>query len=278
MLKKIEKAYLQLENNVQFLRCPICHAPFQLERYALRCEHQHTYNLNKKGFVNFLQTKADMEHYTRKMFEPRRRLIQAGMYAPVLAEIQNHLVIGNLLDVGTGEGSFLEKISVSGSKFAFDISKDGIEMATELETGSFLSLADLTNLPFADGSLSVILNIFTPSNYAEFRRVLSQGGRVIKVVPDHFYLQELRQSYGIALDYKNEAVIERFRREFPDMTQIEVKQSFKLPEQLRTDFLAMSPLEWSVSERIKKKARENPPQEATIHVQILIGEKEKKLT
>ena len=32
-------------------------------------------------------------------------------------------------------------------------------MATELEMESFLSLADLTNLPFADESLSVILNL-----------------------------------------------------------------------------------------------------------------------
>ena len=61
-------------------------------------------------------------------------------------------------------------------------------MATELDTKSFLSLADLTNLPFADESLSVILNIFTPSNYAEFHRVLTENGRVIKIIPDRNYL------------------------------------------------------------------------------------------
>lgn len=40
------------------------------------------------------------------MFEPRRRLIQAGMYQNLLTEIQKSFVSGNLLDVGTGEGSF----------------------------------------------------------------------------------------------------------------------------------------------------------------------------
>lgn len=54
-------------------------------------------------------------------------------------------------------------------------------MATELDTESFLSLADLTNLPFADESLSVILNIFTPSNYAEFHRVLTENGGSLKL-------------------------------------------------------------------------------------------------
>ncbi|QDK69929.1 putative RNA methyltransferase [Lactococcus protaetiae] len=274
MLKKIEKAYLLLEKNVEFLRCPLCHTPFQVETYALRCENKHTYNINKKGFINFLQTKADTEHYTRKMFEPRRRLIRSGMYSSVLTEIKKHFVSGNLLDVGTGEGSFLEFLDNDGAKFGFDIAKDGIEMATELETDSFLSLADLTNLPFADRSLSVILNIFTPSNYAEFHRVLSKNGRVIKVVPEQFYLQELRESYGIPIDYDNTAVVERFKAEFKEVTEQEINYTFKIPQELREDFLAMSPLEWNVSEELKKQARQNPPQQATIHVRILVGKSE----
>ena len=274
MLKKIEKVYLLLEKNVNLLGCPICQGKFQLERYALRCESGHTFNLNKKGYVNFLQIKADTEHYTRKMFEPRRRLIQAGMYAPLLSEIQKYFVDGNLLDVGTGEGSFLELLgNIKGEKFAFDIAKDGIEMATELETKSFLSLADLTNLPFADESLSMILNIFTPSNYAEFHRVLAKNGRVIKVVPDRLYLQELRASYGLPIDYDNNAVVERFKAEFPAGEQVEVQYRFDLPEELRTDFLAMSPLEWSISEAKKQEARKHPPKTATVHVQVLIGKK-----
>ncbi|RZI49154.1 putative RNA methyltransferase [Lactococcus kimchii] len=273
MLKKIEKAYLLLEKNVELLRCPICHGKFQLEAYALRCENRHTYNLNKKGYVNFLQTKADTEHYTRKMFEPRRRLIQAGMYNKLLMEIQGQLATGNLLDVGTGEGSFLEMLEVEGEKFAFDIARDGIEMATDLETNSSLSLADLTNLPFADGSLSVVLNIFTPSNYAEFQRVLSEKGRVIKIVPDQLYLQELREVYGLPVDYENTAVIDRFKKEFSKVSQQEICYTFDLPENLRLDFLMMSPLEWSVSEEYKRFARENPPEKATIHVQLLVGEK-----
>ena len=45
MLKKIEKAYLLLEENVEMLRCPICHGKFQLAAYALKCENNHTYKL-----------------------------------------------------------------------------------------------------------------------------------------------------------------------------------------------------------------------------------------
>lgn len=273
MLKKIEKAYRYLEKNLESLSCPLCHAPFSLEPYALRCENKHTFNLNKKGYVNFLQTKADTEHYTKKMFEPRRRLIAAGMYAPVLKEIETALLPGNLLDVGTGEGKFLELLSYQGNKFGFDIAKDGIEMATDLPFSAFLSLADLTRLPFADASISSVLNIFTPSNYKEFNRVLQSEGNIIKIVPDRYYLQELRKVYGFPVNYDNTVVIQRFKQEYPTAVEKELHYSFEIPEALRLDFLEMSPLEWAVSPEIKEAARKNPPTQATIHVQVLIGQK-----
>ena len=208
------------------------------------------------------------------MFEPRRQLIQAGMYAPVLAEIQNRLTSGNLLDVGSGEGSFLNLLSVSGSKFGFDIARDGINMASEYtELEAFFSLADLTNLPFADQAMGTVLNIFTPSNYREFKRVLADDGQVIKVIPDRYYLQELRTAFGMAVDYDNQEVIHKFAENFPDYTQKEVKYTFELPPQLRDAFLSMSPLEWQVSASEKARIAQNPPQVATIHVQILQGKK-----
>lgn len=273
MLKKIEKSAGFLKNHEENLRCPLCHEAFTLSGYALICQNRHTFNINKKGFVNFLQQNPDTEHYTRKMFEPRRRLIEAGMYTSVLTEIEKFTLKGSLLDVGTGEGTFLNLLHYEGDKYGFDIAKDGIEMATELDINGFLSLSDLTNLPFADGSFSTILNIFTPSNYREFKRVMADKARVLKIVPDQFYLKELRELYGIPLDYDNSAVVERFKQEFEQTEQIEIHEVFNIPEKLREDFLEMSPLEWSVSEEIKKTAHQNPPHTATVHVQLLIGQK-----
>jgi 23S rRNA (guanine745-N1)-methyltransferase len=274
MLKKIDKAARYLAKNSPSLRCPICQSSVKLDGYALICQHGHTYNLNKKGSINFLTIKPDTTHYTRAMFEPRRQLIQAGMYAPVLAEIQNSLTSGNLLDVGSGEGSFLNLLRVEGSKFGFDIARDGINMASEYtELEAFFSLADLTNLPFADQAMGTVLNIFTPSNYREFKRVLADDGQVIKVIPDQLYLQELRTAFGMAVDYDNQEVIRKFAENFPDYTQKEVKYTFELPPQLRNAFLSMSPLEWQVSTSEKARIAQNPPQMATIHVQILQGKK-----
>ena len=274
MLKKIDKAASYLAQNLKALRCPICHNGFNIDKYALVCTSGHTYNLNKKGSINFLTTKADTTHYTRKMFEPRRKLIQAGMYAPVLAEIEKLVSDGNLLDVGTGEGSFLNQLAVKGGKFGFDIAKDGIQMASEYsELAAFFSLADLTNLPFADQSMTTVLNIFTPSNYKEFKRVLASSGQVIKVIPDRFYLQELRQAFGMKVAYDNQEVVDKFIDNFPNYSQTTVHYEFELPHHLQQDFLSMSPLEWQVSEQEKREVAKHPPQVATVHVQILQGKK-----
>ena len=48
-------------------------------------------------------------------------------------------------------------------------------------------MADLTNLPFANEGLDTILNIFSPSHYQEFRRVLKADGTVIKIIPEENY-------------------------------------------------------------------------------------------
>lgn len=274
MLKKIDQSAQYLAQTLDLLRCPLCHRDFRLEKYALICENRHTYNLSKKGVVNFLTKKADTRHYTRKMFEPRRRLIQAGMYAPVLQHIQKMIVPGHLLDVGSGEGSFLSQLEVAGYKFGFDIAQDGVNMATDLvDRQVFFSLADLTNLPYASESMMTVLNLFTPSNYQEFHRVLAPGGQVIKVIPDQHYLQELRHAFGLPLDYDNHDVLAKFEENFPNFTQTEVTYRFELPDDLQQDFLSMSPLEWHVSESEKAEIAKNPPQTATIHVQILQGKK-----
>src|SRR5699024_11433583 len=53
-------------------------------------------------------------------------------------------------------------------------------------------VGDLANTPIGDGSCQVILNIFSPANYMEFKRVLAPNGLVEKVVPRANYLKELR--------------------------------------------------------------------------------------
>lgn len=68
-----------------------------------------------------------------------------------------------------------------------------------------------------DKQFDVILNILSPSNYAEFNRLLKADGLVVKVVPQSGYLKELREvifEEPEKQSYSNVDTVERFNENF----------------------------------------------------------------
>ncbi|MBO0454416.1 putative RNA methyltransferase [Candidatus Enterococcus murrayae] len=274
MLKKIDRSALFLVEQQQLFRCPKCHREMTQQEKSLICENGHRFDLAKKGTLYFLdhQIKTD---YDKEMFVPRGRMIRSGMYQPVIEKIASLMQNGNVLDVGCGEGSFLQQlnqINENPVSIGFDIAKEGIYLASNQPIEAFWCVADLTNLPFANESFDTILNIFSPSQYREFKRVMKPDGCVVKVVPQSGYLQELRAIYHPDGDtYSNEAVIQRFTEELSLDYRERVTYDFEIPEENRLDLLEMSPLEWKVPADIKAKLAENPLKKITIDIEILKG-------
>lgn len=274
MLKKIDRGALFLAEQHKLFRCPKCHREMTLQDKSLTCVNGHRFDLAKKGTLYFLDHQIKTE-YDNEMFEPRGRMIRSGMYQPVIGKISQLMQTGNLLDVGCGEGSFLQQVTQlkeNPVSIGFDIAKEGIYLASNQPIEAFWCVADLTNLPFADASFDTILNIFSPSQYREFKRVLKPDGCVIKIVPQSGYLQELRAVYHPdGESYSNEAVIQRFTEELTLDHRERVTYEFEIPAENRLDLLEMSPLEWKVSADIKKKLAENPLRKITIDIEILKG-------
>ncbi|WP_086312228.1 23S rRNA (guanine745-N1)-methyltransferase [Enterococcus sp. 7F3_DIV0205] len=278
MLKKIDSARKFLETHQKQFHCPVCKKPFKLNGYSLICAENHQFDLSKKGTIYFLSHSIQTE-YNKKMLAHRGRMIKSGMYQPLLEKIADRMNLsGNTLDVGCGEGSFLSELSnlgLTGSKVGFDISKEGIYLASNQPIDAFWCVADLTNLPFADQSMDTILNIFSPSHYQEFQRVLKKEGTVIKVIPEVNYLKELRVAFypddEIKQTYSNEKVLAKFSEEMDVLNDDRVTFTFSIPEQNRLDLLEMSPLEWGVSEQIKEEIQRNPLSKITIDVRVLKG-------
>ncbi|MEH6944579.1 SAM-dependent methyltransferase, partial [Bacillus sp. JJ722] len=78
-------------------------------------------------------------------------------------------------------------------------------------------IQDLANTPFKAQQFDVILNILSPSNYAEFNRLLKDDGLVIKVVPRADYLIELREALfdpSSKQSYSNAETVELFHANF----------------------------------------------------------------
>lgn len=278
MLKKIDFARNFLETHQEQFLCPVCKKSIQLEGYSLICAENHQFDLSKKGTIYFLSHSIQTD-YNKKMLIHRSKMIQSGMYQPLLEKIIGDMdLTGNTLDVGCGEGSFLSELSslgLVGPKFGFDISKDGIYLASNQPIEAFWCVADLTNLPFADQSMDTVLNIFSPSHYSEFQRVLKQEGTVIKVVPETDYLKELRTAFypddETKQTYSNEKVLAKFYKEMDILSDERVTYSFSIPEENRLDLLEMSPLEWGVAEEVKEAIQKNPLSDITIDVRMLKG-------
>lgn len=277
MLKKIERGAMFIQTQSDLFRCPTCHQMMHAQEKALVCLEGHRFDVSKKGTLYFLnhQIKTD---YDREMFEHRRNLIVHGMYQPLLDLLQPFCQNQRILDVGCGEGSFLQQLNEQATllpSVGFDISKEGIYLASDYGENVFWCVADLTNLPFQEDRFTTILNIFSPSNYQEFQRVLVDGGQLIKIVPRSGYLKELRAAFYPEDEkkqhYSNQAVVEKFQETFRESERQTLTYVFDIPESCQLSLLEMSPLEWGVSMEIKEKLQKNPLKRITIDLDILIG-------
>src|SRR5699024_12158224 len=93
---------------------------------------------------------------------------------------------------------------------------------------------DLTNTPIGYCSGQVILNLFSPANYMEFKRVLAPNGLVVKVVPRANYLKEFREvfipetSNGM---YSNDETVSLFKKHFHSVSHYQLCYSKTLNQE-----------------------------------------------
>ncbi|MEG0380971.1 MAG: methyltransferase domain-containing protein, partial [Kurthia sp.] len=226
-LSKKELSAQLFQENTQLFACPYCNESIQLkEGRTLFCENNHTFDLAKQGYVNML-THAVKSMYDSSLFEARKRILDEMFYEQIYEEIVQVLSeIGQeitVLDTGCGEGTHLKKIQ---EKFTgtligsgIDIAKEGIQAAKNYAHLMWV-VGDLAKSPYAKNQFDAILNILSPANYEEFKRISKEGGIVIKVVPQSDYLKELRMLYyanSTKEDYSNEKIVSRFEANFDDV-------------------------------------------------------------
>ncbi len=195
-----------LSTILPLLRCPLCGGDFAREGSALVCPRRHTFDVARQGSVNFVPQQKE-SFYKKELFESRARVFASGVYAPVvraLSEAIDRFAPGEnpvLLDAGCGEGYYAKAVCPDRAmtRIGFDLSKEAVRLAAKGPKTAFFCAADLKNIPVRDHSVDVLLDIFTPANYAEFARVLKPGGVVMKLAPRAGYLRELRQAAGSLL-------------------------------------------------------------------------------
>lgn len=281
--KKIDYAKQFLKEEGSMFRCPTCLSGFKgLDETSLLCPKGHRYNISKKGTIHFPDHPMTTD-YDLAMLTHRRQMIMDGLYHPVLEAMIDLLPeLGEdsvMIDLGCGEGSFLKQLTdighLPGKKMGFDLSKDGVQLASDYSDMAFWFLGDVTSVPVLDERVDVLFNIFSPVQYSEVKRLLKQDGMIVKVIPNEHYLKELRELfYRDNVDkqhYSNEKVYEKFKKELVLVEERNITYRYPISRENYEHVLKMSPVHWGASEESREYAASHYFDALTIDVKILIG-------
>lgn len=244
MLSKRDRFFRSAEQ-LGCLACPSCGAALARMGDDFACKNQHRINVNRKGCLNVLSSQVD-SCYDAALFAARRRVFDAGCYDEVVQAIEGLLPAGTqrILDAGCGDGWYLNALLTRHEAWygaGVDISRDAILQATNLPCTALWVVGDLRRLPFADGSFTAVLDVLTPANYDEFRRVLAPDGLLIKVYPGSSYLQELRAARNLP-PYEEGQVDAYLREKAAIAAKTRVTVTHTVSDELWRDFVWMTPL------------------------------------
>lgn len=290
-VKKKDRAAELIRKNQERFKCPVCNGAMALSSfYSLTCISNHCFDISKKGYLNLLTDRCSTV-YPKEMFEARHKVCDQGFYDPLIDEIIKVIhkykeYIGTkkelaVLDAGCGEGSHLNSLSsritedLKCNLFGVDISKEGINIGSNNSSDIIWTVADLTRLPFQNGSFDVVLNILAPANYLEFERILTDKGIIIKVVPGQFYLGELREAIYKNKKYSNDKVVDYFTNKLQVIHAQNVSYRFSVDEELLPYLLAMTPLIWGKDISEVNSLHEVHISAITVDLTILVGKRNK---
>lgn len=248
------KPKLQRFQTATAFACPICQEALDLVQQSLVCTNRHSFDLAKFGYVNLAPQVKASKDYDKENFQNRQLVLEDGFYDHILTSLSECLSPldhpANILDIGCGEGYYsrnLQERYPDHSFYAFDLSKESIQLAAKSDQEWKVKwfVGNLARLPLLDQSMDLLLDIFSPANYQEFKRVLAPDGRLIKVIPTATHLQEIRQKVKDHLDqvdYSNEQIIQHFSDHFTIENTIHCQERFELTPALREALLSMTPL------------------------------------
>lgn len=274
------KPKLQRFASATAFACPICQENLTLVEGSLKCNNRHSFDLAKFGYVNLAPQIKQSANYDKENFQNRQQILEAGFYQAILDAISDLLASSEntetILDIGCGEGFYSRKLQENHPDktfYAFDISKDSVQIAAKSEPNWAVNwfVGDLARLPIKDASMDILLDIFSPANYGEFRRVLSKNGILIKVIPTENHLKEIRQRVQDQLtnkDYSNQDIKNHFQEHFTILSS----QTASLTRTITADqlqaLLSMTPLLFHVDQ---SKIDWSQLTEITIEAEILVG-------
>ena len=253
------------------LICPVCGNNLIEEEKRFVCSDGHSYDKARQGYVNLLLSNKQGVHGDDKlMVKARREFLDKGYYSPMREAVGKIVGEGNIvLDAGCGEGYYTSVFAEKNTVCGIDVSKDAVKSASGRCKNVTFAVASVYELPVANESVDVAVNIFSPDSRAEYLRVLKKGGRLITVTPMGNHLMELKEAV-YDNPYKN-AYVDPARDGFKLVSTKEIKYSVELKCQGDImSLFSMTPYYYNTSQSDRNKL--NSIENMTVGLEFLICE------
>lgn len=213
------------------LMCPVCREQLTLQGRTWRCEHNHSFDLAKQGYVNLhvVQHKhSKTPGDTVESVTARRAFLEQGHYLPLKQCIENHLQKlqkKTLLDIGCGEGYYTNTMQTCVDVcVGVDIAKTAIQRASKCNTKATWVVGTGAILPVLSSSVDICTSLFSPIPTPEILRVLKDDGYLLVATPAPMHLYAMR-----------EALFEQVNAHTPDKFVTQLAQDFELVAQEQID-------------------------------------------
>jgi len=266
--------------------CPNCKSLLHQLDKTVKCENGHSFDCSKEGYINLLlanQKKKNNPGDNKIMLNAREAFLATGHFDFLIESIESTINsfdlfpttedgMIHLLDLGCGTGFYTRSIfnQKKVKKIGIDISKIGIAKASIKDKNSIYLVGSVFNLPIADDSIDLLLNIFAPIHLQELQRVLKPGGYFIKVVPSGNHMKEVAELvYEEFIPHQSSFKESLESNSFFQIIKVEnLKKTIFLSGQDLLNFISMTPYLYKFKQEQLELLKELS---VTISFEIIIG-------
>ena len=153
------------------LLCPVCHEPLVDDERGAACAGGHRFDRAREGYLYLLRSSksGDSMGDPKSQARSRRDFLNRGYYAPL-------------------RDAMVELVDAYG----FDLGKEMVRLAAKRGDATYF-VANMKDIPVADGAFDMVTELFAPFNEREFARVLVPEGSLYTVVPGARHLFGLKE-------------------------------------------------------------------------------------
>lgn len=261
------------------LICPVCRKHLDRQEQCYRCENGHSFDLAKEGYVNLLRTNkaGDKMGDDKLSARCRRDFLNKEYYAPLKNTLQEIFSgkQGSVLDICCGEGYYTSALAENPNLqvYGFDLAKEMIRLGAKRGGATFF-VANLADIPVADGSFDYAIHLFAPFQEAEFLRILKRGGSLYTVIPGSEHLWGLKQTL-YDTPYRNDEQLPNTQHlKLKSVRKVTANITLASPEDIDAVF-RMTPYYFHTSRKDKEKLHDLVQLDTPI--EFVIGEYEKQV-